>query len=1107
MKPYFKALGQSSYQQNDALQQLSSTRPVLLCAYLSVQADWVARDAIISLFWAEDSEKSARNKLRQLVYKTKKQPLAASLELSHTHLRFVPASDVYDFKEAIETSDWQRAVGLYQGEFLAGIQAKGSASYQDWLEQTRHDYMLMWREACLHHSHELASQQDFQAAIACLAKVLDYDMLDEDTLQHYLGYCLQAERRMEGLQRFEAFETLLKSDIGMPPLAKTLQLVEALKAPASAPEQVGVKAVVPLSDTASDTASDIAPNTVNTAPNSVPDADSATEQADVEAILEQPPELHELHAALVPHFTTSFVGRDVELLELLALLASDARLISLIGAGGMGKTRLAIELSQQAAENFADGVAYFSLATLQDPEQLALLCLESLAVTPSINLKPEQQLLDYLRYHEHLLIFDNFEHLMPAKDIVQKILEHSPRSKIIVTSRHILNLRHEHIFQLTGLRYPRASSPELRPFNDEPSTRQGNDRESHKDYRDYEAYGAIQLFLRTAKRVKPDFYLHDDDYEALVVVMQVLEGVPLLIELAAAWLRLLSFQEILQELQQGMALLEQGFDDLAEQHQSTSIIFEHSWQLLNAQEQQALSSLAVFDGGFTKEAARHVAQVSLGSLLALVNKSLLQRNHEGRFLRHLLVRNYSYEKLMQDPERMQYIKAKHADYFCQYITVNTPARQDYVQQKQHVAMLEQDYANIEQALDFFMQHDSPKALQMAQALDAFWQWQCYFPQGQHYFAQLWQDKARLETPHDQLAVALCLATYYLSQGNTLEAEALALQAEALVKPLQDKKKLAEVYLLLCDVLYDKAEYDAVENYAKQSQALLEENDSYNQARVKRALGRVCGKRDKNFLLSYRYQEEALTILYPLQDWSGIASALYNMGNECYFMEDYAKAEQLVHQSMEIDYKCNNLAGLADDYNLLGNCLREQGRLAEAQPYYEQSYAMAKRIGDAITVGYALDNLGLIVREQGDTKQGKIYLRQALQIRHNIQMAWGIASCLHRMAGLYVAEGKVRLGVLLWGVSERLWQEMGISKPSTYLQRFARDWQQAQQNLSPQAFEAAFQQGQNTTVEQAVALALDEQRAALLPQLAGVGEKLVGGKLVEEKLVLPMEVPL
>ena len=344
----------------------------------------------------------------------------------------------------------------------------------------------------------------------------------------------------------------------------------------------------------------------------------------------------------LPTHPTPFIGRESEIEEIQKLLHDDdCQLLTLVGAGGIGKTRLAIEVAQQqvSASGFPDGVYFVPLQSLTHPNSLAPAIVDALGIIPHGDESPETQLLQYLRSKKLLLVLDNFEHLLDAIPLLTDIIHHASEVQLMVTSRQVLNLQEEWIRPVRGLLVPeKIDEPEL------------------------VTYSAVQLFTERARRVQGNFLLRDEQSH-VTRICQLVEGMPLALELVASWLKVLSCHEIAQEIEQGLDVLESNFRNLPERHRSISAIFASSWDMLTEKERYVFKRLAVFQDGFTRDSAKKVAGASLQNLSSLVDKSFIRLDSDRRYSIHELLRQYADEQLGRNRDEQEDAHARYAIYY------------------------------------------------------------------------------------------------------------------------------------------------------------------------------------------------------------------------------------------------------------------------------------------------------------------------------------------------------------------------------------------------------------------------------------------------------------
>ncbi|HEX2619781.1 MAG TPA: AAA family ATPase, partial [Phototrophicaceae bacterium] len=333
--------------------------------------------------------------------------------------------------------------------------------------------------------------------------------------------------------------------------------------------------------------------------------------------------------ANLPSLPTPFIGRNKELRDIQDLLTdSSCRLLTLIGPGGMGKTRLALEVARQVS--FVRDVYFVPLQGLASSGLLVCAIADAIEFHFYESTDPEPQLLAYLRDKSLLLVLDNFEHVLDGASLLAEIYPTAPGVDMLVTSRERLNLVEEWVYDVPQLKFP-----------------------SSETETEIEDYSAIQFFIQNARRTNFHFALTASQKPFVIRICQRVGGLPLGIELAAAWTRTLSSEIIAEEIERSLDILETFTHNIDPRHRNIRAVFEPSWTRLPDEARMVFTELSVFRGGFTLEAAEYVARVSRQILALLVDKSLLRLDVNGRYYLHELLRQYGEEHLRGNPEAWQ----------------------------------------------------------------------------------------------------------------------------------------------------------------------------------------------------------------------------------------------------------------------------------------------------------------------------------------------------------------------------------------------------------------------------------------------------------------------
>lgn len=592
-----------------------------LLAYLVVEADQLhSRDSLLGLFWPNMSAADARNNLRVALSRLKQHFVDRDILVSTRHtvaLNFGNADwlDVIEFQTLIKkTEDHQhltlagcrpcqellnQAVDLYRGEFLAGFFLDDCLAFEEW--------RFVWRERLhvqilkqLDRLTRFAENADrFSDAEGFARRQIELDPLRESAHRQLMRALYAQGHRSAALTQFQTCEAILQDELGVEPEDKTLLLWDEIHAGSLiiAPSEGGSSLAV-----------------------------SSTTR---------------LYA--LPENTTPFIGREVELDQISQRLDERTyRLFSLVGPGGIGKTRLAIQAARTQRNTFRDGVFFVPLESVLSASEIpaAIAAVLNIPFRGSTD-SPQTEIIRILHDKQLLLIVDNLEHVIDGgAELLLAILKSTPDIVLLVTSREQINVQEEDMFQIRGLPYPDSDTvPNATRFP------------------------AVRLFADRAHRINKGFGLSEDTLSDVIQICHLVEGLPLGIELAATWVRDFSVKQIATSLAQDFDLLETDLRDISPRHRNMAAVFEHSWDLLTPDEQATLPQLAVFYGGFNRAAAKAVGGVSPLVLTRLRYKSLLRGSGDGRYTMHELLRQLVFRKLSEDQEAVEQTQARHSHYF------------------------------------------------------------------------------------------------------------------------------------------------------------------------------------------------------------------------------------------------------------------------------------------------------------------------------------------------------------------------------------------------------------------------------------------------------------
>jgi predicted ATPase/transcriptional regulator with XRE-family HTH domain len=741
--------------------------------------------------------------------------------------------------------------------------------------------------------------------------------------------------------------------------------------------------------------------------------DRVSVQTSDEAISKVAMDTAHVQAARLPVPATPLVGRMVERDRLAAWLADpDTRLVTILGPGGMGKTRLALAVASDhaATGHFEHGVAFVDLAPLSEVDQIPAAIAHALGLSLELGSgpvrSPEQQVIDFLQSRRQLLVLDNAEHLLDGANLVADIMTAAPRIHILVTSRAPLRLVGEQLFPLRGLEYTMKAM----------LTEQAE-------------ASASTLFLQSANRVRPSYNADPTERRRIADICRLVEGMPLAIELAASWVTLMSAAEILAAIHESLHFLETDLRGVPERHRSMEAVFDATWQRLGEREQKIFAQLSVFRGGFTREAIVHVTGATLAQLRSLAAGSLIVYDHErNRYKVHELLRQYGALRLSDAPELAQAANQAHSDFYFALLR----RRQDALKSRglqTDLLILDIEADNLSRAWDWAAQEgriegiretldglglylqwrgrsdegtiafrSAAAALQKAgeiRHLVRALAWQALFvrslgqfdnaadllDQCRHHLdaASLGDEGARNEDFRSEQAFMLLQIGAAESARDTDAAEQRFLQSLAIFEALGEDYFVAEVLLGLGHIHLIQGDFDTQRQYVERAL------DTY------RTLGNVRGTAAALSMLadidSYRGRLisglelgfEALASFRSLGDTAGTATCLSRMGMTYMSLGDVTNARQVVTESLTLFTEIGSRRDEVICHAFLCAIELMAGEYLQARANAEHSVKIAEALDDEFVLGVAIGFLGWTQLYTGNLEGALSTLREAITI--------------------------------------------------------------------------------------------------------------------------------
>jgi predicted ATPase/DNA-binding winged helix-turn-helix (wHTH) protein len=728
----------------------------------------------------------------------------------------------------------------------------------------------------------------------------------------------------------------------------------------------------------------------------------------------------------LPQQLTSFIGREKEIAQIKELLGT-TRLLTFVGAGGCGKTRLAMQVAGDLLESYSDGIWLVELAALAEPGLVPQTVANILGLKEQPGENLTETIIERLASRHLLLVLDNAEHLLTAcAEFADVALRRCAQLIILVTSRERLGIAGELTYRVPSLSVPDPKWD---------ATPEG-----------LSAYESARLFIERARLQRPHFAVTLQNASALASVCHRLDGIPLAIELVAPRVRSMSMEEVNRRLDQRFGLLTGGSRTALPRHRTLRAMIDWSYDLLSDAEQALLCRLSVFCGGWTLDAAEQVCvgegvdNVQLLDLLtSLADKNLVVADEQGGDTRYGLletVRHYALEHL-RERDREAPWRGRHLMYFLALAEEAEPQLTGSDQQA-WLDRLEAEHENLRSALVWSSATtgDASLGLRLAAALWRFWWLRGYLSEGRTLLV------GRLASATGtRLLAARSMALFGAGilawqQGDYPASRALQEESLAIRRKLGDRRAIASSLNSLGIVVSEQGDQGA--------------------ARV--------------------FHEESLAISRDLGDRRETANALANLGNEAIFPGDFAAARMLHEESLAIRRELGHRWGIAASLTNLAVVARKQGDYLLARALSQESLAICRELGDRIGTAGCLGEMGLILCDQGDYRSAQTLLKESLAIFLELGDQRGIVEALEGLAYAFSLDRPRRAGIL-WGAAERLREAMGAPPKPNDRPRAERQVAAARAALGDDAaFDLAWQEGRAMNLERVVRYVLDAEKS-------------------------------
>ncbi len=971
---------------------LTNRKAIGLLAYLLIELDHAdSREFLLGLLWPDLPTHAAQNNLR-VTWAQLQKALGTSNSDEQPHLigdrlalRFNPLSDheldVTRFRAFIETcrlhphpnpddcaecaARLTQALELVRGEFLEEFSLGDREQFDDWLLIQREHFRLQVTSALeqLAGLHEHAGQ--LPEAEHSIRRLLEYDPLNESAYRQLMRVLARGDQRSAALDAYETCRRMLATELGLAPAVETVTLAEQIRA--QAPFESNVR-----------------------------------------------------HVDLPP-ILTRFFGRQQETARLSDLLSRrTVRLVTLAGPGGVGKTRLAIEVAHRMAGVFAHDICFVELSGVADEKSVDDALAAALRLPANTGRSSTSAILDYLRDKTMLLVLDNCEHLVKAcARLVQTLCRDAAGLTVLATSRIPLHLDEEHVVLLEPFTTPTINDVERLMVTDALS------------------FDAVQLFTDRAAQSLLQFTLNEANVLAVVRICQQLDGIPLAIEIAAAQVRALPVEAIAERLGQRFAWLNRQVGKTLPRQRTLHTLIDWSYGLLSDQERSFLGRLAVFAGGWTLEAAEAVSAPvePCAELLAeLVDHSLVvfgSDTERRRYSMHETIRQFAQAQLRGDD---QYVDARerHARYYALLVSraAENLARQTLTERLRTV---QDDHDNLRAAFEWLLAHDREQTLNLVAQLGTnlnFWELGGFFQEGRRWLQRALEQTEGLVSI--QRAHALLAASELSSAISDFEyGLQCARQAQDLSQQLGDQRGEIDARLKYCEL------------------AELAGEQANLQSEV----------------------EEALQMAEQTSFTVGIAKAKYLLGTIAFHKGEFETAVQYVLPGVALWRELDNPFELANALNRLAGALAGIHEYVTAQSAQEECRDIYQSLGYRRGVATAVQNLGGFAFDLGDYARARVLFCDGLRIRHDLGLQRGYAYSFEFIADVNEIEKRYEYAVQLLAAAETLRVRIGAPVEQINQKENVEALARLRAQLGEVVFELEWAKGATLTTEQAIALAL------------------------------------
>jgi predicted ATPase/DNA-binding SARP family transcriptional activator len=1021
---------------NSAL-SINRRKSMALLAYLAVNRGSHTRDYLSALLFPDDDQSKAFTNLRHTLWETQQSIGNSWIVADHETIGFIagavehstsPAGteavvwlDVAQFELLINQSRMQDdisrrillladSVKLYRNDFLTGFSLKDASHFNEWAISKAEDLRHQLASALSMLADDHCSLGRAETAIPYARRLITLDRLNEASHRHLMAVYIQAEQHNAALKQYRTCEQVLRKELGVDPQPETRALYKQIR------------------------------------------------RGEFRSI--QPVKQKELGIPRhnLPFQISSFIGREKERDDIVNLIANN-RLVTLVGAGGIGKTRLSLKTGEELFREYADGVWFVELASLSDPARVPQTIAALFGLIEGSEASPTEKLVRFLRSKTVLLILDNCEHLLDAcAQLADALLSSCPNLKILTTSREAIGITGEAQYHV-----PPLELPDLQQI-----------LEKQLDYE------SIQLFEERGRLVQENFSLSMENAPSIAQICHRLDGIPLAIELAAARVSMYSTDQIAARLDESFNLLTGGSRTALPRQQTLRASIHWSWNLLTDSEKILLRRLSIFAGGWIQDAAKSVcagndieAQQLLDVLTQLVAKSLVVVNQDrGRERRyHLLemVREYAYEKLVEANEE-DVIRDQHLKYF---LKLSEQIEPELVgpQQMEWFARANEEINNLRATLEHADRVDVEAGLYISGRLEHFWR-SFDSREGTRWLAEFLQKPESKGYPRARAKALYTQGRIFRNFGQDDEAQTATEESLALFRAVGDQLGEVDSLVSLGLIIMIGSVADPEKGGELIQQALTLARSLGDIGRQAWAL-EALGWDHRDFKHALPCWEEAIALYRQAGHWGRLVDNLSELGffllmnGQIDTAQKYLDESNLLIQRLNIKGKQNHLL------NAYGQIALMRGNYEQARAYFRENAAISNESGSMLEYLWAILRLGFVELRAGNIIQAREILTESAQNFQQASLRIGVVVSLEWMANLFIAGDKPEIAARLIGWADTTREIIGDSRPVLEQADVDRDVATIVSNMGNTAYQEAYVKGRLMSLDEAVEYAIGE----------------------------------